>query len=69
MSEKLPLIPVAEPQPHVQSRCKGRSIRKLVTATAAAALIYYGIPYGTLAIDLKMTLSYFLRSWKEHCCA
>lgn len=46
MAEKAPLIPVAEPHPHVHRRCKGRSIGRLLTASAAAALIYYGIPYG-----------------------
>jgi hypothetical protein len=49
MSEKAPLIPIAASGgnvPRVQTKCKGRAIGKLLVTTAAAALIYYGIPYG-----------------------
>jgi hypothetical protein len=51
MSEKTPLIPLAAPSgnvPRVQGKCKGRAIGRLLAATAAAGLIYYGMPYGTL---------------------
>jgi hypothetical protein len=49
MSEKTPLIPLAAPGgtiPRVQAKCKGRAIGKLLATTAAAGLIYYGMPYG-----------------------
>jgi hypothetical protein len=49
MSEKAPLIPVAvsaERSSHVNRCYRGRSIGKVVTAVAAAAIIYYGVPYG-----------------------
>jgi hypothetical protein len=49
MSEKAPLIPVAVPperSPHVNRCYKGRSLGRVVTAVAAAGIIYYGVPYG-----------------------
>jgi hypothetical protein len=53
MSEKQPLIPIAASGgniPRAQSKCQGRSIGKLLAATAAAALIYYGMPYSMFTI-------------------
>jgi hypothetical protein len=49
MSEKAPLIPVAvsaERSPYVNRCYRGRSIGKVITAVAAAGIIYYGVPYG-----------------------
>lgn len=51
MAEKAQLIPVAEPHSHVHRRCKGRSIGKLLTVSAATALVYYGVPYGMIALN------------------
>jgi hypothetical protein len=49
MSEKAPLIPIAASGgnvPRAQTKCKGRAIGRLLATTAAAGLIYYGMPYG-----------------------
>jgi endothelin-converting enzyme len=49
MSEKQPLIPIAASGgnvPRAHSKCKGRAIGRLLAATAAAGLIYYGMPYS-----------------------
>jgi hypothetical protein len=49
MSEKAPLIPIAASGgnvPRAHTKCKGRAIGRLLATTAAAGLIYYGMPYG-----------------------
>jgi hypothetical protein len=56
MSEKAPLIPVAAPaerRSRVQRCPKGRVIGKILTAAAAAGIVYHGMLYGVSSQSLR----------------
>jgi hypothetical protein len=71
MSEKAPLIPVAGPAerfPHVNRCYRGRSIGKVITAVAAAGIIYYGVPYGMFDVEKSACTILKQFSWQKHGC-